>query len=240
MKKIIISDYDKTLYTNDKSMLINIDMIKKFREQGNLFVIATGRSFESLKVKLTKYSIPFDYLILSNGTVILDKSREVILSYNISNNVVEHVVEKMNNFKGYIESIELFDVFSEDVKIANKFITKIRVMTKTIENAQEIALYINKNYTEVKAYAIDANRYKFAEIISINTDKGNAIEKILKIENISEENVFTIGDGSNDIEMIKKYDGYGMTDSEQCVLDVTNKLYDNVYNLIEDKIKTVY
>jgi hypothetical protein len=48
--------------------------------------------------------------------------------------------------------------------------------------------------------------------------------------------MFTIEDGPNYIEMIKKYNGYGMADSEQCVLDIADKLYDNVYNLIENII----
>jgi HAD superfamily hydrolase (TIGR01484 family) len=235
MKKIIISDFDKTLYCDEENLKINIEKISGFRNKGNLFVIATGRSFKSLEEKLKKYSIPFDYLILSHGTVILDKNKELILNYNIENNIVENIINHIEVFKEEISSIKIFDIYDEDVEISSKIITKFRVLTKSIDGANEISNYINKNFGKfVKSYVIDAHKYIFTEIISIDTDKGNAIEKILKLENIEDKNVYAIGDGSNDIEMISKYNGFGMINSEECVINVATKLYDNVYNLIDE------
>lgn len=65
MRKMLISDFDDTLYRDEESLQINIKKIKEFRDKGNLFVIATGRSFISLEAKMKRYSIPFDYLILN-------------------------------------------------------------------------------------------------------------------------------------------------------------------------------
>jgi len=60
---------------------------------------------------------------------------------------------------------------------------------------------------------------------------GDNMKKIL----ISDfENVYTIGDGANDVEMIEKYNGYGMKNSTESGLKVTNKLVDNVYELLEE------
>ena len=42
MTKILISDYDDTLYTDEISLKNNITQIGKFREKGNLFIIATS------------------------------------------------------------------------------------------------------------------------------------------------------------------------------------------------------
>ena len=42
MKNMIVSDYDETLYQNAEQLKINIEAIKKFREQGNIFVLSTA------------------------------------------------------------------------------------------------------------------------------------------------------------------------------------------------------
>lgn len=237
MKKIIISDYDNTLYTDETNLLKNIEKIKEFRQKGNLFVIATGRSYQSLKVKIDEYSIPFDYIILSHGTVILNKDKKLILSYEIKKEIIENILQEITRFKNVIKSTKLFDVFKDDVKEITKSITKLRILTKTYEDALEISKYVNLNFSkDIKSYAIKTTKYIFVEIISINTDKSKAIEELLKIENIGNDEIYTIGDGSNDIEMIEKYNGYGMTNSENCVLERARKLYDNVYNLIEEII----
>ena len=43
MKKILVSDYDRTFYLNKEGIKKNIEAVEKFRKNGNLFVIATGR-----------------------------------------------------------------------------------------------------------------------------------------------------------------------------------------------------
>ncbi|HOO68146.1 MAG TPA: HAD family hydrolase [Bacilli bacterium] len=233
MRKILISDFDNTLYTDEKNMKLNIEKLKDFREAGNLFIVATGRSYVSFENKLKRYPIPFDYLILSHGTIILDRDKKLVLNFNIEKEIVNEILDGLKYFKDIINKIKLFDIYNEDVKIDSEIITKIRVLTNTVEDANIISKYINNNFN-VKSYVVNAKIYIFAEIIPINTDKGEAISRILDIENIKEQNVYAIGDGSNDVEMISKYNGYGMTKSDDCVKEVAKKLYDNVYDLIED------
>ena len=43
---------------------------------------------------------------------------------------------------------------------------------------------------------------KYNKIDSINSSKNKAINAIIELENIEKVNVYTIGDGYNDIEMI--------------------------------------
>ena len=39
-KKVLVVDYDRTLFINNSDMLNNINSINKFRENGNIFIIA--------------------------------------------------------------------------------------------------------------------------------------------------------------------------------------------------------
>lgn len=237
MKKILVSDYDGTLFLNDDDIRINIQMIDEFRKKGNFFVIATGRSYESIKKQIKKYNISFDYLILGHGTVILDRKEKPINFYAIDNLVAKNIINSISSFKNNISKIRLYGILKEDININDESVTKIRILTKTIEASKNISEYINSNFNEyVKSYVIDATEYIFTEIISINTDKGKAIEEILKYKNVSKENVYVIGDGSNDIEMIEKYNGYGMINSDQCVINVSIKIYNSVSDLIKEII----
>ena len=43
--KILVSDYDQTFYLNDEDVEKNKIAVKDFRNKGNIFVFATGRSF---------------------------------------------------------------------------------------------------------------------------------------------------------------------------------------------------
>ena len=44
-KKILVSDYDHTFYLNDENIENNKEAVDRFRKEGNIFVIATGRSY---------------------------------------------------------------------------------------------------------------------------------------------------------------------------------------------------
>ena len=45
LKKVLVSDYDQTFYINDEDIEKNKLAVSEFRKEGNIFVIATGRSY---------------------------------------------------------------------------------------------------------------------------------------------------------------------------------------------------
>ena len=234
MSKIIFSDYDGTLDTSEKDIEENIKAIQKFRDSGNLFVIATGRSYLDLKRKLDLYPIPFDYLIVNHGGVILDKNEKVIDACLISKNIGTEILDSVKTRED-IERIILFDTLKKDIDEVTDELTKIMLEMKDNKSARILSEIINKKWKEtVKSYVISTKKYNLVEVISVKTDKGKAIEKVLEIENIADNDVYPIGDGANDVEMILKYNGYGMKNSEDVVYKVTNKLCDTVAELIEN------
>ena len=48
--KCLISDFDGTLY--DNNFINNLKSIKEFIDDGNIFVVATGRTFKNIKKKI--------------------------------------------------------------------------------------------------------------------------------------------------------------------------------------------
>lgn len=233
MTKIVFSDYDGTLDTSEEDIVKNIEAINKFRKNGNLFVIATGRSYLDLKRKLDLYPIPFDYLIVNHGGVILDKKEQVIAANLIPKSIGSEILNSVKS-NNDIEQIILFDTMKKDIKELSEELTKIMLEMKKESSARNLSDQLNVQYRNyVKSYVIATKNNYLVEIISITTDKGKAIEKIIEMENMNDKDVFTIGDGANDVEMILKYNGYGMKKSEDIVYKITNRLLYTVAELIE-------
>ena len=72
------------------------------------------------------------------------------------------------------------------------------------------------------------------EIISNETNKSNAINLLINKLNLLKEDVYTIGDGYSDIEMIKNFNGYAMVNSIEELNQVALKKYRSVSDLINE------
>ncbi len=234
MKKILISDYDGTFYQNDLDIKKNIDKVTEFRTLGNLFVLATGRSYVDLKIMIDKYKIPYDYLILNHGALLLSKKLEILNVFTLDKELVGSVLEYANNNKD-IYDVVLIDVFKKKV-IDTSNAVKIMLKLYSYDNALDVKKYIDERYTNIKCYYEKEDNHYLVEIVSSKASKSLMIEKILVREEIKKDNVFTIGDGVNDIDMIRNFNGYRVINSCKELDSITNRVIDNVSDLIE-KIK---
>ncbi len=229
MKKLLVSDYDNTFYLNELDIKNNIKNVNIFRKNGNLFAIATGRSFLDIMNDITKFNIKFDYLIINHGNTILNNKKEVIFSSSIDKDIQRILIEKLD-LKNDNTSF-CCSVLDSRVSALSSNLTKIHKKFNTLQQAITINNKINNIYNlKVTSYLI--KNYNAVEIIPSNIDKSKAICKIAKIENISKNNIFTIGDSYNDIEMIKEFNGACIKDSEKEIQEVANYKYNSVSELL--------
>lgn len=229
MRKILVSDYDQTFYLNDEDIEKNKKSVEEFRKKGNILVFATGRSYFDFMNKAEQYKLKWDYLIINHGATIIDKNNNIISNYTIDNDVIKNIKKDLEIEK----SINHFCCKLENSRtnFDDKDLTKIHAKYEK-NKAEQINSLINKKYAEfVNCYFVSGNA---VEIISNKTCKSNAIEEITQIEKINKEDIFTIGDGYSDIEMIKNYNGYCMEESVQELLKICNgKIVKSVSELIE-------
>ena len=61
--KLLVSDFDGTLFIDYPSLEKNIHAIQRFREEGNLFVINSGRNYTSLMKEIKQYQMDLKYSI---------------------------------------------------------------------------------------------------------------------------------------------------------------------------------
>lgn len=236
-KQIVFSDYDGTIYITEEKLSKNIRAIAEYRKLGGKFVIVTGRSKTSVSNVIKQYNIPYDYIISNNGAVIYNSDMEKIYEQSISTNISNKIIEHLNTK----ENIEVFFYDDEDkVEYHNQKLLKLRIRTSDYELAQNIEDEINSIFRyDVKAHSAfpgmyyDNHDFVIVDIVSRNAGKENAIKKLLEIMNIEKEEVVTIGDGRNDIAMIKEYNGYSMETAEVDVKKSASKVFRSVSDALE-------
>lgn len=228
--KILVSDYDQTFYLNDKDIEINKQAVERFREQGNLFVIATGRSYSDFLNKVNLYHISYDYVILNHGATLLDRDGHVFFNFAIP----DEVVCKMEKDLCLDEAVSSFCCSKLDSRVdfMHHDLTKINVVYSSKEKSMMIYNLIQKKYAgDVHCYRIKENAL---EIISSKTSKAWAIHLLLEQLLVPACHVYTIGDGYSDIEMVRSFNGGAMVHSVAELKRVATKEYGSVSELIMD------
>ena len=127
-KKIIVSDYDGTFHVNEIDIVNNVKMVSEFRKEGNVFIIATGNNLETFKKVVQKYKIPYDYLILDQGSCIVDKEGNIIKTNYIDEKTKKIIYERITS---KTDNIKICSPFSEKAASAIRVNSKIASPTKT-------------------------------------------------------------------------------------------------------------
>ena len=245
MKKILVSDYDKTFYLNDEDIEKNKIAVEKFRKQGNVFVIATGRSYYDIQKKINEYKINYDYLIINHGASILSEKDEIIYNFSIENEIISKIrndlevnIQNMKvdleNDTSKTQTNKYFCCKGKASRLAfdNKDLTKINIKLDSEEMANKI------NNIMIDKYSENINCYKVSndivEIIFKEINKSKAIKLLADYYDLDNKFIYTIGDGYSDIEMIKNFNGYAMKDSVEELKKVAKKEYESVSELINE------
>ena len=161
----------------------DLKRIKKFRKK-HLFAIATGRYFEAIYKELIKYKIDVDYLICNNGAEIYDGEYNLLYYQTLDENDVL-AIKKLN-----LKKIKYN--FDKD----KKYLISINIY-------DDINIKLNNSQIEKKINKI--------KILPKNVNKTMAIDFLIKKYNF--KNIITIGNDVNDYEMLIKYNGYKIKNS---------------------------
>ena len=235
MKKMIASDYDRTFYLNDEDIEKNKTAIENFRKKGNIFVIATGRSYYHFMKKVKQYNFDYDYAIINHGATIIDNNNNVIYNMPMNNSVIKNLKHDLK----LDESTDNFCCSNLDTKVPfeHKDLTKINVKYKTKNESLKMNEHINKKYSKyVTSYNITSSSI---EIISNKTNKSKTIKILADKLDVNNKNIYTIGDGYSDIQMVKDFNGYCMKESVEELKDVAIDECESVSRLVNNIVEKI-
>ena len=221
---LLASDFDRTFYINNYDFKKNVEALKSFRKN-NKFVIVTGRSYQDY-MNITKNYVPVDYLVINHGATIL-KDNKVLRSAYINSSTIDKL-KSIFDFDN-IDYFATSDIESR-VSINHGNISKINIAMKDNLVAKKAVDYINSNFTDIKAYIL-FHKNQF-EIVSTKANKCEALKYIGYLEKINSANIYTVGDGYTDIEMVKYFKGFAIKNSVDDLVKVAVNVVDSVSDII--------
>lgn len=240
--KYLASDLDGTLVHDNEISQRDIDAIIKLKEKGYKFIISTGRSVKGIDLTFDNYpELKYDYIVACNGSVILDKDRNVIYDNHIKSDVAERVFEELidnenvcihfeSDGNNYLIDPITTEGIEEYMNYFQGIVPRDEVFNRNRDYAV-ISMFVRNNCIKVAEEAKEELIKKFGEELEIfrnqsfvdiapkNCSKGNGILKVLELDGGNVEKLYTIGDSYNDLSMF----------------EITENSF--TFNHVEDKVK---
>ncbi|MDY2928572.1 HAD-IIB family hydrolase [Anaerococcus sp.] len=224
--KLIASDFDGTIFIDEKIKTEDIKAIRDFQDKGNLFGIVTGRTYHSLFV-LIEGKIDPDFVIANNGSHIFVKNgKEMteILKYSLDQDKIMEVID----FYGRKYQTR---IFTDEDRAVEK-IADLR------EGEEILSLAIYSDHILENPFQEDFSFHKsigVIDVINSAVSKQTGIEFIKDFYRFDKE-IIAIGDDFNDITFLEQTSlSFSLNYvKEKEVLDAVNFKVEGIRELIEN------
>ena len=234
--KLLVSDFDGTYFKDEESILINNKYINKWRDNGNLFMLSSGRSFKSLKSMTEKYNIKYDYLSCCDGSILYDNNDNVIIKYKLN----EQIVKSFLSLIKYV-NIERIQYSYDDEYYNKKQKGTLIGINLVIQNENVNNIFLNK-WNELKNNNLnyDFLGYKHDDITFFciknkGINKSTTVKYLENKLNINYDDIYVFGDNENDYMMLSNYNSYYIGNVDEKIKNVCITGYDDVYNFFNKK-----
>ena len=223
-KVILMTDLDGTLLTDSKEILSeDMSAIRRFRQGGGIFTVATGRGYSMAKPVAQRLELDAPAVIFS-GAAVYDFNKDKFLwrseigthARDYVNMLVERfpdiAIEVLCEERVYVPAmneIERRHLALEQIQPVTCAVSEIPdggwlkvLIAYPPEKMQNIIDFVMANCKE-NAHWVRSEAHYF-EMLPVGVNKGSGFEQLLNI--LGKEQLFTVGVGdyNNDLELIKQ------------------------------------
>lgn len=224
--KLIASDFDGTIFIDEKIKTEDIKAIRDFQDKGNLFGIVTGRTYHSLFVLIEGKMDP-DFVIANNGSHIFVKNGKdmtEVLKYSLDQDKIRDVIDF---YGGKYQT----RIFTDKDRAVDK-ISDLR------EGEEILSLAIYSDNMLENPFQEDLSFHKsigVTDVINSAVSKQTGIEFIKDFYGFDKE-IIAIGDDFNDIKFLEQTRlSFSLNYVEEKeVLDAVNFTVEGIRELIEN------
>lgn len=214
--KLVFIDLDGTLL-NSKNQIssYNCNIIKKIQTQNVKVILSSARGIYRIKkyYEQLELSNSDTYIISYNGSIVIDNNENKIIDEKIANEDIFRLIEIINtheptkwNLYSYDSKTNFKDIQDIDKFILNNDIYKINC----VSSAENIETLKNNISESIKStFQIASSLPTHISFVKKGSTKLMAIKKIMQLLSVKQEEIITIGDGENDLEMLE-YAGCGI------------------------------
>ena len=239
---LIVSDMDGTLLTDEHEICRrNIDAIRKFKEGGGKFTVATGRVMPAVKMYLDRISINAP-AIMHNGAKIYDfEENKVLFSKTIEEErkpILKRVFEEQPHLglEVYTESEEtyVYQHCAETIRFKLRGYDVCYELPDEVWNVPWIKWLIIGDKDVLDEFEpIYRTKYdngfcvrsgdKYLDIVSGGVSKGLALQMLADKLGIDHAKTIAVGDNMNDIDMLEKAAlGIAVANAEELVKEAAD------------------
>lgn len=238
MTDVLITDIDGTLLQSEK-VVVDLNMLQAYRVS-NLFVLCTGRNYETFGSFVKENSFfDFDFAILSNGAMLIDKEFNVLYSTTIEIEVLKKQINQLVCIKGIVRLfliINLKEIVFENVTVLLEFVDDLEqsdtLIGLTIEFITNDYAEECVNQTQGKSLLSIQHNHNYLDIVSDNITKKSGIMTLLS--DLDVRKIKVIGDGENDIPMFDMTEySYTFYDAPMVVRKKANFLVESYNDIFE-------
>lgn len=221
MYKVIFSDLDLTLLSDDKTISNkNKEAIKKAKEKGVKFLLCTGRL--PFCYEMFKDDIDLSNAVSSNGSIIINDSK-IIKDESLDSNIIGVLVEyaikhhiylrlfaidclyNLNSDQGDSDMISYFNMKDVNDGEARDIAKNMKLYKAAFFNkSHDYLINVKRDLEEMKLEIEAVFSYDtFLEINQKGQTKGKGVEEYCRLCGIDIKDTIAIGDNNNDASMLK-------------------------------------
>lgn len=246
---LLACDFDGTLYRGGKVAKSDREAVDRFREQGNLFGIVTGRGGTTLFRELKRHPVAFDFCVLNNGALILDGGGRELYRAPFPDAVRREILT--GGFVGEASHCALFD--GRDMYVLEGsggfwVVPKYKMPELTLAEALErpvqqislaypdrptaqavgtrLAERLGKSANVLPSLALD-------DIVPGGVSKTDGVRRAAALMGWHPERIIAAGDDRNDVDMLRSFEGYAMEGSDADVLAAAEGAVPSVQALLD-------
>ena len=216
MIRAVFLDFDGTIFSHASIMIppSTLEAVRKLRERGILVFLCTGRAIAEFD-HFDLSELIVDGKVLSNGQMILNENDEVIYECPIDGILEEKIISLFKERRFPMYMITRDDIFLNDL---NQTVLDVQVsvssglprvkeyegekvyMASAFFNCQEDVdtIYELSDIAEITWWHAGA-----VDIVPKGISKAKGIDEMLRRCGIPLEESLAIGDGENDVDMLK-------------------------------------
>ena len=222
-QKVLVFDVDGTLYdmVHHEIPSSAIAAIKKAKENGHIFVIASGRAFYGLGKALDELAA--DYIISMSGGVLTNNKKQIIKKHVLAKEDIQDLVDFANAHEAglvlkFKDGMYLYQ-HSEKINwlegqmnsdIGQEIFVDCPLQNHHLKDEEVLAACIHADPKIIKAAFSQHPRMSFTSYCEDGFDvavkgctKGSALSELMQHLNVKREDVICFGDNYNDISMME-------------------------------------
>lgn len=253
--KILASDLDGTLYFGNEEEKLkpqDVEAIKQFQNEGNLFGICSGRTLAGIHHALDGLDVKLDFYILVSGAALAREDGTYIYQHLLSKTLISKIVELVKGYDASILFCHKEDYFRFERNIKNDHVAKVikdmdeasyesydsfHMAFTTMEELEKVKMMlVEKLGDEIEVHHNVLN----LDITPKNCSKGIAIQTLNHYLPVKYEDIYVIGDSYNDISMFEAAKtAFSFHRSEDIVKEKATYLVDDIAQAIKEINKHV-